>query len=161
MILKFEKRSFWEASYKIVSFTIISVPQKSHKWNRKTIKFRKVCGSAIFENWHLLFTLKVVCWWFLKSIMRLLSSFTTQDSLLQPTNTQILQREEMVKPLKEDWRYFRQKSWKGKIIASLVIVLHTWIIDYNKKSAVCFFEIFQTLNFPTQYGFKKNLNSWL
>ena len=161
MILKFEKRSFWEASYKIVSFTIISVPQKSHKWNRKTIKFRKVCGSANFENWHLLFTLKVVCWWFLKSIMRLLSSFTTQDSLSQPTNTQILQREEMVKPLKEDWRYFRQKSWKGKIIASLVIVLHTWIIDYNKKSAVCFFEIFQTLNFPTQYGFKKNLNSWL
>ena len=125
LILKFEKRSFWKTSFKVLSFTIISVPRNSEKRNRKTNKCRKACGSAFFENWHWLFTLKVVYWWFLKSIMRLVSSFTTQDSLLQPTNTQILVREEMEKPLKKDWRYFRQKPWKGKIIPSLVIVLHT------------------------------------
>ena len=38
----------------------------------------------------------------LKSIARLVSSFTTQDYLLQLTNTQILESEEMKKPLKED-----------------------------------------------------------
>ena len=61
LILKFEKRSFWRVSLKILSFTIISVPQKSEQRNRKTNKLRKACGSAIFKNWHLLFTLKVVC----------------------------------------------------------------------------------------------------
>ena len=157
MILKFEKRSFWRASLKILSFTITSAPKKSEKRNRKTNKFRKACGSAIFQNWHL-FTLKVVCWWF----AGLVNSFTTHlHSLLQPTNTQILERKEMKKPLKEDKRYLRQKPWKGKTIPSLVIVLHIRIIDYSKKFAVCFFEILQTLNFPIQYGFKKYLNSCL
>ena len=134
LILQSEKRSFWRASFKVFSFTIISLPQKSEKRNFKvfsftiislpqksekrnkiTNKFRKACGFKIFENWHLLFTLKVGCCWFLKSIARLVNSFRTQDSLfatkdvkelssltslLQPTNTQTFGREEMKKPLK-------------------------------------------------------------
>ena len=60
LILKFEKRSFWKTSFKVLSFTIISVPRNSEKRNRKTNKCRKACGSAFFENWHWLFTLKVV-----------------------------------------------------------------------------------------------------
>ena len=102
LILKFEKRSFWKASLIVLPFTIISVPPKSEKQNKKTNMVRKTRGFKIFKNCHLLFTLMVGCWWFLKNITRLVSSFTTQDSLLQPTNTQTLKGEEMEKPLQED-----------------------------------------------------------
>ena len=159
MILKFDKRSFSKASLNVLPFTIMSVPPKSEKQNKKSNKVRKTCGFKIFKSYHLIFTLMVGCWWFLKNITRLVSWFITQDSLLQPTNTHTLKGKEMEKPLQEDYRYFRQKPWKRKIILSLVIVLHISIIDYNKKFTVCFFEILQALNFPTQYDFKKYLNS--
>ena len=63
--------------------------------------------------------------------------------------------------IKRRLKIFQTKVWTGKIIPSLVIFLHMWIIDHNKEFAVCFFEILETLNFPTQYGFKKHLNSYL
>ena len=77
LILKFEKRTFWRASLKVLSFTIISVSQESEKRIRKTKKFRKACGPAIFEYWHMLFT------YYNQQISRFL-------------------RDEMEKPLNED-----------------------------------------------------------
>ena len=153
MILKFEKRSFWRVSLKILSFTITSAPEKSEKRNRKTNKFRKACGSAIFENWHLLFTLKVVCWWF----AGLVNSFTTNlHFLLQPTNTQILERKERDgEAIKRRLKILQTKTLKRKN-NTVTGNCSTYLNNY-KKFAVCFFEILQTLN----YGFKKYLNNCL
>lgn len=51
----------WIVSLEFLSFTVISVPKKSEKRNKKTNKFRKDFGFKIFKNWHLLFTFKVGC----------------------------------------------------------------------------------------------------
>ena len=53
LVLKFEKRSFRRAPLKVLSFAIISVPNKSEK-RKKTNKFRKACAFKIFQNWHLM-----------------------------------------------------------------------------------------------------------
>ena len=63
--------------------------------------------------------------------------------------------------IKRRLKIFQTKALKRKSNTVTVIILHISIIDYNKIFAVCFFKIFQTLNFPTQYGFNKNLDSCL
>ena len=46
----------------------------------------------------------------------------------------------------------RLEIFQTKIIPSLVIVLHIWIIDCKKKFGICFFYIPQALHFPSQYS---------
>ena len=114
LILNSEKRSFWRASFKVFSFTIISLPQKSEKRNKITNKFRKACGFKIFENWHLLFTLKVGCCWFFKSIARLVNSFRTQDSLFATNKYPDFREGRDEEAIKRRLKIFQTKTLKRK-----------------------------------------------